>query len=66
MAHWASALPAMGLWEVRSSLTRGRIARVIFCELEGKMILLHAFIKKSQRTPTSDIDLAVKRMKVIS
>lgn len=56
----------MGLWEVRSSLTRGRIARVIFCELEGKMILLHAFIKKSQRTPTSDIDLAVKRMKVIS
>ncbi|WP_349817289.1 MULTISPECIES: type II toxin-antitoxin system RelE/ParE family toxin [unclassified Bradyrhizobium] len=29
------------------------------------MILLHAFIKKSQKTPRSDIDLAVKRMKDI-
>ena len=47
-----------GLWEVRSTLTQGRIARVLFCEHEGRMILLHAFIKKTQRTPTQDLELA--------
>ncbi len=38
-----------GLWEVRSTLSQGRIARVLFCEHGGKMVLLHAFIKKSAR-----------------
>jgi phage-related protein len=36
-----------GLWEVRSDLPRGRIARVLFCIHEGRMVLLHAFIKKT-------------------
>ena len=65
---WPIGLPLcrplrQGLWEVRSNLAQGRIARVLFCELEGQMILLHAFIKKSQKTPTSDLQLAMKRMK---
>ena len=34
-----------GLWEVRSGLTQGRIARVLFCVLQGRMVLLHAFVK---------------------
>lgn len=50
-----------GLWEVRSSLDSNRIARVIFCLGDGHMILLHAFIKKTQITPQQDIDLALKR-----
>ena len=50
-----------GLWEVRSSLDSGRIARVIFCVSDGQMILLHGFIKKTQKTPQTDIDLALKR-----
>jgi phage-related protein len=54
-----------GLWEVRSSLAGNRIARVIFCMGEGQMILLHGFIKKTQKTPTKDIDLARSRMKEI-
>lgn len=54
-----------GLWEVRSTLTQGRIARVLFCEHEGTMILLHAFTKKTQKTPPDDLDLALKRMKEI-
>jgi len=29
------------------------------------MVLLHAFIKKTQKTPKSDLDLALKRMKEI-
>jgi phage-related protein len=52
-----------GLWEVRSSLSGNRIARVIFCMGEGHMILLHGFMKKSQKTPQPDLDLARKRMK---
>jgi phage-related protein len=39
------------LREVRSSLPRGRIARVIFCVEQEGMVLLHGFMKKSQKTP---------------
>ena len=52
-----------GLWEVRSNLTRRKIARVIFCVDDGRMILLHGFIKKTQQKPQKDIDLAHKRKK---
>lgn len=55
----------MGLWEVRSTLTTNRIARVIFMLHEGQMVLLHGFIKKTQKTPQSDLDLARKRMKEV-
>lgn len=65
---WPIGLPLVrslgrDLWEVRSSLTNGRIARVIFCVTAGNMILLHAFVKKTQKTPWQDIDLALQRMK---
>jgi len=52
-----------GLWEVRSNITDGRIARVLFCVHREQMVLLHAFIKKTQKTPLADIDLATKRRK---
>jgi phage-related protein len=55
-----------GLWEVRSTLTQSRIARVLFCEQEGKMVLLHAFIKKTQKTSPADIELAIRRKKEIA
>lgn len=55
-----------GLWEVRSSLDSNRIARVIFCMGDGHMILLHGFIKKSQKTPQPDLDLAVKRKREVT
>ena len=54
-----------GLWEVRSNLDSNRIARVIFCMGDGHMILLHAFIKKTQKTPQQDIDLALKRKREV-
>jgi phage-related protein len=46
-----SLVRALGrrLWEVRSTLTQGRIARVLFCIHGSRMILLHGFIKKTQR-----------------
>lgn len=49
------------LWEVRSHLNR-RIARVIFTMHLDMMILLHGFIKRSQRTPVSDLNTARKRL----
>jgi phage-related protein len=52
-----------GLWEVRSSLPGGRIARVLFCIRDEHMLLLHGFVKKDQKTPQKELDLAVKRMK---
>ena len=50
-----------GLWEVRSDLPGNRIARVLFSVREGKLLVLHGFIKKSQKTPDEDLALARKR-----
>lgn len=55
-----------GLWEVRSDLDSNRIARVIFCIGDGEMILLHAFIKKTQKTPRQDIEIALKRKREVT
>jgi len=55
-----------GLYEVRSSLSDGRIGRVLFCISNDEMVLLHGFIKKTQKTPAADLSLARKRMKEIS
>ena len=52
-----------GLWEVRSSLPGNRLARVVFCAHGGELVALHGFIKKSQKTPKADLDLAGKRKK---
>jgi phage-related protein len=52
-----------GLWEIRSNLSSGRIARVIFFVNDGAMVLLHGFIKKTQKTPDKELDVASKRMR---
>ncbi len=52
------------LFEIRSQTTTG-IARVIFTMVENYMILIHAFIKKSQKTPIPDLKLARKRLKAL-
>jgi phage-related protein len=67
---WPIGMPycrslGLGLWEVRSDLIGGRIARVVFCIVGGEMVLLHGFEKKTQKTPAVDIDLAIKRKKDI-
>jgi phage-related protein len=55
-----------GLYEVRSSLTDGKIGRVLFCIAGNEMVLLHGFVKKTQKTPPADLALARKRMTEIS
>ena len=54
-----------GLFEARCHLKDRRIARVLFTIENNQMVLLHGFVKKAQKTPRQDIDLAVQRMKKI-
>jgi phage-related protein len=42
-----------------------RIGRVIFCVARERMVLLHSFVKKTQKTPAQDLRLALKRMKEV-
>ena len=55
-----------GLWEVRSSITQRRIARVVFVVHAGHMVLLHGFVKKAQKTPKPDLELARQRAREIT
>jgi phage-related protein len=65
LAGWDAVVRPLsgGLWEVRSDLTSNRIARVLFCFSEGRLIALHGFIKKTQKTPDAELALARKRMR---
>jgi phage-related protein len=51
-----------GIWEVRSRLNN-RIARTLFAMVDEEIVLLHGFIKKQQKTPQDELDLAKKRKK---
>lgn len=51
-----------GLFEIRSNLAGNRIARVIFCIKDGQMVLLNGFVKKTQKTPKTELELARRRM----
>ncbi|MBA2654650.1 MAG: type II toxin-antitoxin system RelE/ParE family toxin [Gammaproteobacteria bacterium] len=66
---WPLGMPLVdslgkGLWEVRSKLARGRIARVIFFLDTGVMILVNGFIKKTPKTPQAQLDLSLKRKRL--
>jgi len=54
-----------GLWEVRTELPSRRIARVLFCVHAGRLVALHGFIKKTQKTPDEELKKARKRQKEI-
>ena len=52
-----------GLWEIRTNLPSNRIARVLLGVDEGVLVALHAFIKKTQKTPPSELAVARRRLK---
>lgn len=54
-----------GLYEVRTDLPSGRIARTFIMHHRGRLVALHAFIKKTQKTPETDLKLAEKRKQEI-
>lgn len=64
--RWPLGMPLVrkleaSLWELRIDLAGGRTARVCFTVGEQEMALLHGFVKKSQKTPMDDLELARKR-----
>lgn len=66
---WPIGMPLVrkmkdGLWEVRVDL-RNRVARIMFTVLKGEAVLLHGFIKKSQKTPEADFETAKRRRKLL-
>ena len=66
---WPVGMPLVrkldtGLWEVRATLASG-IARVFFTVVENEAILLHGFIKKSQKTPLTELETARKRKRAL-
>lgn len=64
---WPIGMPVVrkleaNLWEVRSRIRSG-IARTIFTVVGSEMILLHGFVKKTQKTPKDDLTVAKTRLK---
>ena len=68
---WPIGMPLVrslkdGLWEVRSHLPSRQIARLILCFHHKTVIVLHGFIKKTQKTPAEDLELAKGRLKEVT
>ena len=66
---WPLGMPLVrkieaGLWEVRVDLPSG-IARILFTVFHGDAVLLHGFIKKSEKTPLPDLKTAKQRKKLL-
>ena len=66
--RWPVGMPlcramGQGLWEVRTELASNRIARVLICVDEGVLVALHAFVKKTRKTPDDELALVRKRLK---
>jgi phage-related protein len=66
--RWPVGMPicrplGSGLWELRSSLGSNRIGRILFCFFDGRLLALHGFIKKTQKTPEDALKLARQRMR---
>ena len=52
-----------GLFEIRAKAQEG-IGRSIYCYQKGqKIIILHSFVKKTQKTPKKELEIALKRKK---
>ena len=55
-----------GLFELRLKAAEG-IARVFYCTLVGRrIVMLHQFVKKSEKTPRKELEIARKRMKEVN
>ncbi len=52
-----------GIWELRSRLLN-RIARTLFAISRNEIVVLHGFIKKTQKTPVQELELARRRKRI--
>jgi phage-related protein len=66
--RWPVGMPlckslGQGIWELRSGLPGNRISRVLFGFVDGRLVAVHAFVKKTQKTPNEEIALARRRLR---
>jgi phage-related protein len=55
-----------GLFELRLKAADG-IARVFYCTVvDRQIVMLHQFVKKTERTPPKELDIARRRMKEVN
>ena len=54
-----------GLREIRSRISGGRIARVIFVIRDDRLVLLHGFVKKTEKAPRRELEIARRRAREI-
>ena len=65
---WPLGMPLVrnlesGIWEVRTRLPN-RIARTLFTIARSEIVVLHGFIKKTQKTPVQELELARRRKRI--
>ena len=53
-----------GLFELR--ITGNKQVRILYCFYKGKVYLLNGFIKKTNKIPKKEIELAMKRFKLLA
>jgi phage-related protein len=66
--RWPLGMPLVrkidtDLWEIRSHLHNNQIARLFFTVKKHEMVLLHGYIKQSQKTPKNELNTAYNRKK---
>ena len=64
---WPIGMPlcrllSSGMWELRTVISNNKQARVLFCVYDGYLWALNGFIKKTQKTPRSEINKGLNRM----
>lgn len=64
--HYTKSMPGhKGLFEIRVKAASG-IGRSLFCYNTGKrIVILHSFVKKTEKTPKKEIKIALERMKEV-
>jgi phage-related protein len=65
---WPLGMPLVrklvdSVWEVRSTLPSRREARLLFTASDQQIVVLNGFIKKTQKTPAAEIEVARRRLK---
>ena len=68
LADWEATGAKPKRWSLGSALVASsqRIARLILCFHDEVLVVLHGFIKKTQKTPTDHLALAKRRMKEVT
>lgn len=61
MPYVASIVGVRDLWEIRVS-AQGNIYRYLVQDMGNSLMVLHAFVKKTQKTPRREIEKAIERM----